>query len=309
MGFHFHQLTLADRELVVKYTWHFGEGSCQHNFANLFCLNNKYGHQICEWKDSLFIKREHLSDDVYNTFLFPLGNGNLYEAIEKLREESKLQGKKIRFSTITESAKNRLVESYGDLFEVKECRDYAEYIYRTEKLIHLCGSNLSSKRYDERTFWRHYHGHVTIKLLSEGTSEDVFEDIIHFQNIWYQKHSNQENQPALKLEHESIMLALQNFQRLDLSGIAVYIDGRICGYAYGTVISPLHFNVMIEKGKREFADIYRVLNKEIARRCSREMLYINREEDLGIAGLRQAKLSYHPDLLMKKFEVQEVISI
>ena len=75
---------------------------------------------------------------------------------------------------------------------------------------------------------------------------------------------------------------------------------------YGVPLSDDYYDVIIEKGDRRISDIYRVLNRELVRMCCQNFSWINREEDVGVEGLRKAKLSYKPDRLIEKYLVTEV---
>ena len=94
---------------------------------------------------------------------------------------------------------------------------------------------------------------------------------------------------------------LAHFEALGLSGIVVFIDGELCGYAYGAPLSDTAYDVIIEKGDRRYNDIYKILNRELVRMCCDGFAFINREEDAGVEGLRKAKLSYYPDHLEENF--------
>ena len=91
------------------------------------------------------------------------------------------------------------------------------------------------------------------------------------------------------------------YHRTDLDGP----DGKLAGYAYGARLSDDCYDVMIEKGDRSAPDIYKILNRDLVRLCCEGVGWINREEDLGVEGLRRAKLSYKPDRLIRKFSVRQ----
>ena len=75
-----------------------------------------------------------------------------------------------------------------------------------------------------------------------------------------------------------------------------------CGNTHNTQVD----DVIIEKGDRSISDIYKILNRDLVRMCCYGFSYINREEDVGVEGLRKAKMSYKPDILLEKYIVTEV---
>jgi hypothetical protein len=250
----------------------------------------------------LFIRREKLSNDDYAAYLMPFGSGDLSDAVALLLDDAHSSGQLVRFDTATEAAKDFLLTGFPSVFEAAEVRGYADYIYSYEKLASLSGSALASQRHDVNAFWRTYEGRV---LIRDITQEDTGE-ILDYQTRWLKTRLREEDTVQLEQEHEAITRGLTCFDALGLSGIMLYVDGVLRGYAYGVKLSENCYDVMIEKGDREINDIYRVLNMETVKRCCNGIAYINREEDLGVPGLRKAKLSYKPDILMKKYVVSEM---
>jgi hypothetical protein len=298
----FHKLTVDDKRDVTKYMEAYGGCSCQHSFASMFCFDNKYGHLICERDGVLFVRREKLSCDGYAAYLMPFGSGDLTCAVTLLLEDAHADGRLVRFNTVTEAAKDFLLTGFPSVFEAIEVRGCAEYIYSYEKLALLNGSALASQRHDVNAFWRAYGGRVLIRDITQDDSNEILE----YQTRWLRTRLREEDTVQLEQEHEAITRGLTHFDALGLCGIMLYVDGVLRGYAYGAKLSDSCYDVMIEKGDREINDIYRVLNMETVKRCCEGTAFINREEDLDVPGLRKAKLSYKPDILMKKYVVSEM---
>jgi hypothetical protein len=297
----FQPLKLSHQAMVEKYMSRYGENSCQHSFVSMFCFNAKYGYSVCEEDNQLFVCREKLGSEQYRTYLIPMG-GDISTAIRRLQEDARLYDAKVRLETVTENVKNILEKECSGLFLAEENRDYAEYIYTVEKLAYLPGKEMASKRKDTNSFWRDYEDRVFIKKMTGAAADET----IAYQEKWLKTRMRSEDSVQLELENEAIMLGLKNFDKLGLSGIMLYVDNVLRGYAYGSKLSDDCYDVIIEKGDREIDNIYRVLNMEIVKRCCSGMKYINREEDLGVIGLRKAKLSYKPDILLKKYVLTEV---
>lgn len=295
-------LALAHQPLVEKYMRLYGEGSCQHSMASMFCFDNKYGHSVCERNGWLFVCREKISTPEYRSYFLPMGEGNLAEPMDLLREDAHARGARVKLETVTERARDRLEACCPGRFSAEERRDYAEYLYTVEKLANLPGSEMASKRHDVRVFWRSYEDRVTIAPMTPETAGRVRA----YQAEWLKTRMRSEDKVQLELENEAILRGIDNFGALGLSGILLYLDGALRGYAYGAELSDAGYDVMIEKGDREVKDIYRILNMELVRRCCAGLRYVNREEDLGVPGLRKAKLSYKPDILLNKYILKEV---
>ena len=287
----------------------FGENSCQHSFVSSYCMSGKYGDQVCVRDGFLYTLRSLRGNEKERVYLFPLGDtGNAdaaREAVNLVLEDARANGARVRFETVTERAADFLRAHFADRFVLTEERDFAEYLYTHDKLALLPGHEMASKRYDIHTFERDYGDRCEIRCIE--TREQI-EEIARFQEWWMKEKTEHEEDVQLECEHESILLGLEHFFELGLSGITVRIDGEMAGYAYGARLSDTGYDVMIEKGNRAFTDIYRVLNRDLVRLCCEGIAYINREEDLGEEGLRRAKLSYKPDILLKKFIAREEAS-
>ena len=299
----FHEITLDDKRMVDGYFRRYGEGSCQHSFVSMYCMERKYGDRICELDGYLYIVRSNRSSGQEQVCLFPMGErSGMGRAIERLRRYAHDNGTALRFETLTRSAAETLEELFPGEFEIAPCRDYAEYLYTREKLAELPGPEMASKRHDISTFFRDYGSRTRIERMRP----EHIEAVRAFQKAWLEAKNHGQEDVQLECENEAIQRGLDRFEELELSGIVVWIDDALAGYAYGAPLSGDCYDVMIEKGDRRFPDIYRVLNRDLVRLCCGDYAWINREEDVGAPGLRKAKLSYKPDRLLEKYVAREV---
>lgn len=297
----FRKVELGDRALIEQYAARYGENSCQYSFPAMYCLSPKYGDSICFRDGWLFILRENLCTEEFRVYLFPLGGGDPTEAIGLLTEDAREHNAKIRFETATEAVRNRLEDCCPGRFFAEEIRDMGEYLYLREKLAGQKGACLSNRRHQRRVFWNEWGAHAEISAV---TLSDIPE-IRAYQAEWMASKTSSPNWVDLQGENESIETALQHFEELGLKGIVLRIDGKVCGYAFGSFLSPECFDVRDEKCDRGYFGIYTVIKQEMAKFAG-DAVYINWEEDVGVPGLRETKLSYHPELLLKKYIVSEV---
>ena len=303
----FRPLTLENKKELLPLFYAYNYDSCQHSFVSSFCMYGKYGDQAAVRDGALYIFRAGRSDPHERVYLFPLCDLSdeplACQAVEAVLRDAHANGCAVRFETIVEPAAELLRRAFPGRFEIEENRDYSEYLYTYEKLAFLPGHEMASKRHDLNTFERDYGGRYTVRLIE---TEEQLDEIRRFQARWLSEKHHAEEDVQLDLEDAAIQIGLSNFAALGLSGILVEIDGETAGYAYGAPLSDTCYDVMIEKGDRRAPDIYKVLNRDLVRFCCEGMRYINREEDVGVPGLRKAKLSYKPDLLLKKFIAREV---
>ena len=302
----FEMITLDQKPVMDAYLKQYGEGSCQHSFVSMFCMSEKYGDMFCLKDQFLYILRTGQCTEHQRVYLFPMGDPSdrdgLKRAIREILEDAHGHGASVCFRTVTQRAKELLEALFPGRFRIEPCRDYAEYLYTNNKLANLPGSEMASKRHDVNTFYRNYGDRTIIELIRPNH----LEEILDFQKYWLEDYLGDEEDVQLDFENLAIQRGISHFSALDLSGIVVFVDGRIAGYAYGAPLSDTHYDVIIEKGDRRIPDIYRILNRELVRMCCQSFTYINREEDVGVQGLRKAKLSYKPDCFIDKYLVTEV---
>ena len=302
---YFEKYSLSLKEQVEHYFRSYGEGSCQHSFSTSFCFDSKYDDYFCIKDDFLYTLRNGLSTDIYKTYLFPMGNMNekdgVRNAVDNVILDAKNSGKKVMFQSITETAQSLLKELYNDKFIIEEKRDLFEYLYKYETLAVMEGSHFKAKRNEIRKFFKTYEGAVIRKINSDDIT-----NIKKLYKLWVNE--NEKRQVNSQLAYEEIALdrALQNYQELGLDGIAIYYNEALIGFVFGTKLNDTVFDYMIEKADSSYTGIFKVLNNEIAKVCCSGFKYLNLEEDLGEEGLRNSKMMYHPDMLLKKYIAMEV---
>ena len=98
---------------------------------------------------------------------------------------------------------------------------------------------------------------------------------------------------------------LDNFEEMELRGGALEANGEIIAFSLGAKLSEDTFDVHVEKAYSSIQGAYPLINQQFVLNEASEFTYINREEDLGLPSLRKAKLSYRPDILLKKYIVKE----
>ena len=283
----------------------YGSDSC---IANLFLLQTKYNTEL-KIKNGILI-RYYYGDENRTGYGFPIPIKSpskpqnwLSEAISVLIDDAHLQNRQLRFCLLTQEQKNQLDECFTQDFpqlhaEWKTNRDDCDYVYLRENLAELPGSHYQKKRNHISRFKRTYGENWEFKAFPEN---DIAADILKVSHKWFTE-KNGESDPILQMEQESIELALQNAELLDLRGGVLYINGEPAAMTVAAPVSDDVVDVIYEKSIGEFEKngAYAVINQQFSRRCQ-NFLYINREEDMGVEGLRKAKLSYKPTMILDKF--------
>lgn len=203
------------------------------------------------------------------------------------------------FHIAEENFVERLKNFSGAEFEFFSDRNRADYVYNTEDLIKLAGRKFHRKKNHLNSFNKCYPHAEYISL----ETQDAINLCIDCMHDWYNIR-DLEQYPALKFERDAILDLFADFKYFDVKGGAILIDGKAEAFAIGEQITPEMSVVHIEKGDTDFNGIYAAINQKFAANEWSEMKFINREEDLGIEGIRKTKEAYRPVKMIEKFEVK-----
>lgn len=289
------------------------------SLANLFLLQNKYNTEL-KIKNNLLIRYYYGNENRTGYgFPIPIKTANtvtpadlsqewLAGALNAIIDDAREQNRPVQFCLLTQEQKNQLDSCLAASFpqfhpDWKTNRDDCDYIYLRSNLAELPGSHYQKKRNHISRFNRIYGSE------NDGASwefkaypeNNIADDILEVAGRWFKEKEGDKDQ-VLQLEHESIELALKNAELLGLRGGVLYIKGQPAAMTLAAPISPDVLDVIYEKsyGEYEHNGAYAVINQQFARHMS-SFLYLNREEDMGVEGLRKAKLSYKPTMILDKF--------
>lgn len=301
----FQKVTIEDTPVLEPYLTKYGSSSCQHSVILMTGLSMKYGDEYAIKDDVLYIHRSALDTQGKRFYLAPLGEAadadSFKRCVNVILDDAATHGCKAVFYTATEEFKSLLEKHFPNDFTCEYSRDYAEYVYSTENLCVLPGKALRDKRNRVRAFYSAYEGHVRI----ENITEENMSDVMVFQVEWIKDRLADGNDEMLSREHEAIKFYLSHFEELKMTGIVVYVRGTVVGYAAGVALNDDCMDEVIEKGRKDITGVYQLLCNEFALLCCRDYKYINREEDLGVEGLRRAKTSYCPEYMIEKYVITQ----
>ena len=279
------------------------------SIANLFLLQEKYNTELKIQKNILF--RYYYGAENRTGYGFPLALKNasadwLKIALEYIFEDAKNQKRPAAFCLLTSEQKKQINDCLDRHFPGKSVnwktnRDDCDYIYLQKNLSDLPGSQYQKKRNHISRFNRIYGQQGINWEFKSYPENDIASDILTVSQKWYEEKDGGNDQ-ILRLEHESIVRALENTSLLNLTGGVLYINGEPAAMTLAAPISPDVLDVIFEKsfGDFEHNGAYAVINQQFAQH-NPTFLYLNREEDMGVEGLRKAKLSYKPEIILDKF--------
>lgn len=283
----FKKVEIGDISVFKKYIGFSGELSCESAFVNLLVWQSAYNNMWGEEDGQLIIKSGKGEDSSYR---LPFGD-NFLRGIELIREYS---GEKYPDFWTQEGARlDNFKAHFGDKYNFEENRDAFDYIYLREDLANLSGKKYHSKRNHISAFSKKQDW-----VFKAITAENIG-DVKLCAEKWYKENAEREDK-YLRCEKRGIETILDNMELLGVRGGAIYVEGKVVAFTLGSKISDEIFDIHIEKALSDYAEAYTVINREFARTLT-EYKYINREDDMGLEGLRKAKLSYKPAILLKKY--------
>jgi hypothetical protein len=294
----FKPITLDDKDIITAYTLHGGPPNCDYAFANMCSWRFLYESEYAVADGNLFVRfyieekgRRHLA------YMFPVGDGDLKKAIERLEADAEKMGHLLLILGVTPDSKNKINALFPDRFTGLVERNYFDYIYLREDLATLKGKKFQPKRNHINKFKKQY------RYTYLPVTPEIIYQCMEVERIWCKANLNDDDREALSHENRSMTFAMHHFRELGLSGGAILVDGNIIAFTYGSPINSEVFGIHVEKADIGYEGIFSVINQEFASRIPQQYTYVNREEDLGIPGLRKSKLSYNPVILLEKSSV------
>lgn len=259
------------------------------SFSNLYLLRHKYHTELVFHMEHLI---RHFDSDRLNGYSFPVG-GNmeyLHDCLKAIEADAKARKRALNYCLLTEEQAKILHNFYGNRIQFYNNSGDADYLYQREKLSQLSGPEFHKKRTHLSKFHRLYPDarYETLNIRNR-------KDILNITEAWL---NSQEKTPALMHEYKAICTAIENMEHLKLCGGIVYVNEQPVCYCIASHINELVTDIHYEKAIPEFREAYVFINHMFAMNADTE--WLNREEDLNIPGLRQAKLSYHPSLILTK---------
>ena len=285
----FKKIELNDIDSYRKFIVNSKEFSCENAFVNLLVWQCAYNNMMTEVNGQLFIKSGEKGRE---SFRLPIG-GELREGIKLIEEYC---GGKPRLWAQQGPILDEFMSNFGNEYTVESHRDAFDYIYLTEDLATLSGKRYHSKRNHISAFSKKYDWSY------RTVNAENLEEIKDLAELWYNENSHRLND-SMRCEKNGINIILDNMEYLGIKGGAIYVENKPVAFTLGSPINKEVFDIHIEKALSDFGEAYTVINREFAKNELTEYKYINREDDMGLEGLRKAKLSYKPHILLEKYSL------
>ena len=309
----FQDVTIADKDTIQSFTLHGELQNCDLSIANIISWRFLYNTQWAIVNNYLvfrFYVNQHLA------YMLPVPrpteneDGKLsvkpcdacsIEVIKALKEDANALGHPFLMLGVCNCMVDVIEQFMPNTFEMKPNRDYADYIYTREKLALLSGKKLHGKRNHINKF-KLLYPHYEYKPLTK----DLIPECLKLEEKWREASINDGSNPELLAsELRSMTRAFEFWDELGLIGGTLWVDNNLIAFTYGCPINQTTFDVCVEKADVSYEGAFTMINNEFVRHLPEQYFYINREEDMGEEGLRNAKLSYKPDIILEKNTVME----
>ena len=296
----FKEVSLADRQWAEPILYHAGTRSCETTFVVLYTWRRAYG--ICLARMDGFVLGQ-MNGPHGTNYLYPIGSGDVRQAVEALRDDARARGIPFRLICVTPEMIETLESLFPGCFTYQSDRDSYDYVYSVDKLADLTVKKMQAKRNHINRFVDNNPDWEAAPVTAENLDE-----CLEIEQHWQlaaaaETVRGSEEETDQKDEDVALHTALREFAALGLEGILIRAGGRPVAFALGRRVSEESYNVHFEKADASIQGSYAIVNREYARWIRETypaVRWINREDDMGLEGLRKAKESYHPDFMIEK---------
>ena len=289
---------ISDYSKIISFLKPFAEGSmsCEITPMTLLIWKNYYHQKIAFWEDMMFVSLGQNSE----IFLLPFAE-DMKKAVNILRDYTKAKNMPLVFLAAEGVRLNLFNDIFCEEFSQIESRDDFEYLYLTEKLKNLSGKKFHSKRNHISAFSKAYNWSY------ETLTPEILPEVFKMADKWTEQMKKiTEDSQSIEVENAALKEYLPLMKELKLRGGCIKVNGEIVAFTFGSPINDKVFDIHVEKALPEFRTAYSLINREFIANELSDFKYVNREDDMGLEGLRKAKLSYHPDILLKKYVIKEL---
>ena len=288
----FHKPSVQDYDWIHEILYPADLPGADNTFHNMYFWECYYGEVA---KLDGFVT-QRLSQNGVSTYLFPAGKGDVQAALEELMQDAKTRGEKFCLRGVTDDKKALLEQLFPGKFTFTAYRDSFDYIYTVEELTELHGKKLQAKRNHCNRFEQDHPNFETRVVTMEniGLCREMVKK-------WYEVHEWNEQ---IEQEKTAISRAFDCFDKTNMDGLMLLDGGEVIAFSMGARMNEEYYDVCFEKAYSAINGAYAMINREFSRMIAQkypDVQFLNREDDMGEPGLRKAKESYQPTLLLEKF--------
>ncbi|MFA5480110.1 MAG: phosphatidylglycerol lysyltransferase domain-containing protein [Candidatus Muiribacteriota bacterium] len=282
-------ITKNERELFENFFYKHNIIMCEFNFANLYVWGEIYKFEWTMFQNRLLIFSNY--DDI---IYMPQGENISFNQLMEISDYFLSQNKSGDFMFVNpdfvEDEKQNLISN----FEIIPDIDDFDYVYETEKLVNLRGKKLNKKKNLISQFKRNIENYE-IRLLEKKD----FKDCINLSEMWCEDKLC--DKMGFNIEMEAIKSLFLKYYDISVEGLGVFIDGKLEAFSVFSKLNHNTYDIHFEKFNTQIKGLPCVINNETAKYLSDKCKYLNREQDMGLPGLRKNKRSWEPEFLVESY--------
>ena len=288
----FKPIKIEDKEIYQRFLLDGKERGCEYSFTNLYA----WGRQ------NAAILHDHMvlfsQFDRRTIYPFPVGYGDKKPVLDAIIADSKERGIACRLTNLSAKDKQTLMDLYPGKFQFHCGRDSYDYVYSIDDLADLPGRTYQKKRNHCNRF-RSDHPNYTVESITRQNLPMVEA----FTKKWYESKLAENPESDFLMERTALSKTFRHFEELEIEGLVLLDNDEILAFTLGSLCTPNCIDVHFEKGLDDVNGAYAMINCEFARHIRKKyphIHFLNREEDMGIEGLRIAKQRYYPHHMVEK---------
>lgn len=286
----FRYLEIEDRAWLQPLLANTNNIGSENAFGTLMIWRGDYRVNVCQREKDVYLS----FGEQPRTYYFPIVYHNLKDALEAMISDAHAKGFDFKMWGMTLEQTELMEQAMPGIFNFSLDRPGSDYIYSAEDLVNLKGRKFEKKRNHLAKFKR------THSYTYEDISLHNIADCIAISDEWRSVNAVQLG-VSVGNEYCAVRRAMDNYEPLALLGGLIRVEGKPVAFTVGEEINPKVFLMHFEKALDGYDGLYAAINKEFAAHHLEKYQFVNREEDMGVAGLRKSKLSYHPVLLLEKY--------
>ena len=288
----FHRLTISDKESLQAVTLVSGRRNCNFTFANLIGWQFWFNTEVCIAGDCVVFRFNMESRRAYMLCTAGVPPQHL---LELLCEDAATVGTHLLLMNLEDDVAAAVERMMPGRVVVKPRRNQYDYIYLRQELAEMKGKSLKAKRNHVNKFLLEHPGFSYCDL-----TPSLFEECRQVEGQWRDRVSggSHEYNIMANAELRAMETVFSHWDALGMRGGCIYAEGRMVAFTYGSAVTHDTFDVCVEKADRTVDGAFNIINQQFAVHLPEQYVYINREEDMGLEGLRKSKQSYHPHFLL-----------
>lgn len=293
----FHELSLSDKKILDPFFHGRRYENSHYNFTTIYMWRSLYNTRWAIEDGVLFLVAQYEGRHMALSCFGP----------DEKMEEAAIKQEEWMLSTgqpfLAYGLERRMADIYASLpgrdYVARSSRNESDYLYSTSDLINLSGRKYHTKKNHLNSFRRNYPEAEYLPITDEIISECKLT-----MNTWYKKLAAETpDDPYIGTERTAVMEVLNNFSSFGLKGGAIKVGPRIVAFTFGEMLNDDTVVIHVEKGAPDVRGAYAAINQAFLANEWAEVPYVNRQEDMGLEGLRIAKESYRPVRMIEKYTV------